>query len=189
MMDLRNEMMQTMIECGLDVECQHHEVATAGQSEIDLRFNELVKMADSMMLYKYIIKNVASTTQQDRHVHAQAALRRQRIRHAYPHFTLERRRPLFAGDGYAGLSEMALYAIGGILKHAPSLLAFTQPDHQQLQAAGARLRGTGEPGLLATQSFGGLPHSHVQPKSEGQACRIPLPGSELQSRIWRSRRC
>src|SRR6187399_2598936 len=59
LMNLRNEMMQTMIECGLDVEAQHHEVATAGQSEIDLRFNELVKMGDSMCMYKYIIKNVA----------------------------------------------------------------------------------------------------------------------------------
>src|SRR4029078_12398475 len=60
MMDLRNEMMQTMIDCGLEVEAQHHEVATAGQSEIDLRFNDLVKMADNMMIYKYIIKNVAA---------------------------------------------------------------------------------------------------------------------------------
>src|SRR5690606_5746450 len=59
LMDIRNEMMMTMIESGLDVEAQHHEVATAGQSEIDLRFNELVRMADSMLLYKYIIKNVA----------------------------------------------------------------------------------------------------------------------------------
>src|SRR6185312_1378826 len=59
LMDLRNEMMQTMIDCGLDVEAQHHEVATAGQCEIDLKFLELVKMADAMMIYKYIIKNVA----------------------------------------------------------------------------------------------------------------------------------
>ncbi len=60
MMNIRNEMMQTMIDCGLDVEAQHHEVATAGQSEIDLRFDELVRMADKMMIYKYIIKNVAT---------------------------------------------------------------------------------------------------------------------------------
>jgi glutamine synthetase len=59
LMDIRNEMMQTMIDCGLPVECQHHEVATAGQSEIDLRFNEMVKMADQLMMYKYIVKNVA----------------------------------------------------------------------------------------------------------------------------------
>ncbi len=59
MMDLRNEMMETMIRCGLDVECQHHEVGTAGQSEIDLQYQELVPMADAMMMYKYIVKNVA----------------------------------------------------------------------------------------------------------------------------------
>ena len=62
MMDIRNEMMQTMIECGLDVECQHHEVATAGQAEIDLKFNDLVSMGDDLCLYKYIIKNVAFRT-------------------------------------------------------------------------------------------------------------------------------
>ena len=59
MMNIRNEMMQCMIDCGLDVECQHHEVGTAGQSEIDLKFQELVPMADALLLYKYIIKNVA----------------------------------------------------------------------------------------------------------------------------------
>ena len=58
-MDLRNEMMQTMIDCGLEVEAQHHEVATAGQSEIDLKYSDLVQMADNMCLYKYIVKNVA----------------------------------------------------------------------------------------------------------------------------------
>ncbi|MDP7303166.1 MAG: glutamine synthetase beta-grasp domain-containing protein, partial [Pirellulaceae bacterium] len=59
MMDIRNEMMQTMIDSGLDVECQHHEVGTAGQSEIDLRFNDLVTIADHLLMYKYIVKNVA----------------------------------------------------------------------------------------------------------------------------------
>ena len=59
LMNIRNEMMQTMIDCGMDVEAQHHEVATAGQCEIDLRFQNLVKMADQMCMYKYIIKNVA----------------------------------------------------------------------------------------------------------------------------------
>ena len=59
LMDIRNEMMQTMIDCGIDVEAQHHEVATAGQAEIDLKFDSLVTMADKVMMYKYIIKNVA----------------------------------------------------------------------------------------------------------------------------------
>ena len=89
--------------------------------------------------------------------------------------------PLFAGSGYAGLSEMAMYAIGGLLKHAPAILALLQPDDQQLQAAGAGLRSAGEPGLLAAQPLGVDPHSDVQPEPEGQAARVPLPRSELQS--------
>ena len=58
--DLRSEMVQTMIKCGLDIECHHHEVATGGQCEIDQRFDTLVKSADNMMLYKYVIRNVAN---------------------------------------------------------------------------------------------------------------------------------
>ena len=126
-MDIRNEMMQTLIECGLEVECQHHEVGTAGQAEIDLKFDELVKMADDMMKYKYIIKNVA-------HRHDKTATFMPKPVFSdngsgmHVHFSLWKEdKPLFAGDGYAGLSDMALHAIGGILKHAPALLAFTNP--------------------------------------------------------------
>ena len=127
MMDVRNEMMQTMIECGLDVECQHHEVATAGQAEIDLRFQELVKMADQMLLYKYIIKNVArkrgrTVTFMPKPVFTDNGSG------MHTHVSLWKDgEPLFAGGSYAGLSDTALHAIGGILKHAPSILAFTNP--------------------------------------------------------------
>ena len=126
-MDIRNEMMQTMIECGLDVECQHHEVATAGQAEIDLRFQEMVRMADQMMIYKYIVKNVAfkwgkSATFMPKPVYSDNGSG------MHTHISLwKNNEPLFAGDGYAGLSEMGLFAIGGILKNAPALLAFTNP--------------------------------------------------------------
>ena len=127
MMDLRNEMMQLMIECGLDVECQHHEVGTAGQAEIDLRFDELVKMADKMMMYKYIIKNVAR-----RHNKTVTFMPKPLFGDAgsgmHTHVSLWKNdEPLFAGGGYAGLSDMALYAIGGLLKHAPAILAFSNP--------------------------------------------------------------
>ncbi|MCA9223966.1 MAG: type I glutamate--ammonia ligase, partial [Planctomycetales bacterium] len=127
MMDIRNEMMQTMIDCGLDVEAQHHEVATAGQCEIDLRFNEMVKMADALLLYKYIIKNVAK-----RHNKTVTFMPKPLFSDngsgMHTHVSLWKDgEPLFAGSGYAGLSEMALYAIGGILKHAPAVLAFSNP--------------------------------------------------------------
>ncbi|HEX4149715.1 MAG TPA: type I glutamate--ammonia ligase [Pirellulales bacterium] len=127
LMNIRNEMMQTMIDCGMDVEAQHHEVATAGQSEIDLRFNDLVKMADYMMIYKYIIKNVAK-----KHGKTVTFMPKPLFGDngsgMHTHISLWKGgEPLFAGSGYAGLSEMALHAIGGLLKHAPSILAFSNP--------------------------------------------------------------
>ncbi len=126
-MDLRNEMMQTMIDCGLDVECQHHEVATAGQAEIDLKFNDLLSMGDDLCLYKYIVKNVA-------HRHGRTAtfmpkpLFGDNGSGMHTHISFWKGgEPLFAGSKYAGLSDEALFAIGGILKHAPALLAITNP--------------------------------------------------------------
>ena len=127
MMDLRNEMMQVMIDSGLDVECQHHEVGTAGQAEIDLRFQELVHMADQMMMYKYIVKNVAARNGKTV-TFMPKPLFGDNGSGMHVHISLWKDgEPLFAGSGYAGLSEMALHGIGGILKHAPSLLAFTNP--------------------------------------------------------------
>ncbi len=181
LMDIRNEMMQTMIDCGMDVEAQHHEVATAGQCEIDLKFSPLVEMADKMLMYKYIIKNVAK--KYDKTVtFMPKPLFADNGSGMHTHISLWKEgKPLFAGSGYAGLSEMALHAIGGLLKHAAGDPGLQQPDDQQLQAAGAGLRGAGEPGLLAAESLGGLPHSDVQPQPEGEARRVPLPGPELQS--------
>lgn len=127
MMNIRNEMMQTLIESGIDIEAQHHEVATAGQSEIDMRFQELVRMGDQMMIYKYIIKNVAkkynkTVTFMPKPVFADNGSG------MHTHISLWKGgQPLFAGSGYAGLSEMAMHAIGGLLKHAPSILAFSNP--------------------------------------------------------------
>ncbi len=127
LMDLRNEMMQTMIQCGIDVEAQHHEVATAGQCEIDMRFQELVKMADQMCLYKYIVKNVArrhgkTVTFMPKPIYGDNGSG------MHTHISLwKNSHPLFAGTGYAGLSDMAMHALGGILRHAPALLAITNP--------------------------------------------------------------
>ncbi len=127
MMNIRNEMMQTMIDCGLDVEAQHHEVATAGQSEIDLRFNDLVRMGDNMMIYKYIIKNVAARHQKTV-TFMPKPLFGDNGSGMHTHVSLWKGgNPLFAGSGYAGLSEMAMHAIGGLLRHAPAILAFSNP--------------------------------------------------------------
>ena len=127
MMDLRNEMMQTMIDCGLEVECQHHEVGTAGQSEIDLKFDSIVDMADKMMLFKYIVKNVAARNNKTV-TFMPKPIFGDNGSGMHTHISIwNGDDPVFAGSGYAGLSDMALYAIGGILKHAPSVLAFSNP--------------------------------------------------------------
>jgi len=127
MHDLRSEMAAVMQQMGLAVECHHHEVATGGQSEIDLRYQDLVHMADSSMLYKYIVKNVAARYGKVA-TFMPKPLFQDNGSGMHTHFSLWKSgKPLFAGKRYAGLSQMALYAIGGILRHAPSLLAFTNP--------------------------------------------------------------
>ncbi len=160
MMNIRNEMMQALIDAGLNVECQHHEVGTAGQAEIDLKFDELVTMADSMMLYKYIIKNVAT-----RHNKTVTFMPKPIFEDngsgMHTHISLWKdNEPLFAGSGYAGLSEMALHAIGGILRHAPALLAFTNPTTNSYK----RL----VPGFEAPVN---LAYSQ---RNRSAACRIPM---------------
>jgi len=127
LVDLRNEMVSNLIKCGVDVEAQHHEVASGGQCEIDLRFQPLIKAADQLLMFKYIVKNTAkkhnkTVTYMPKPIFGDNGSG------MHVHTSLWKKgKPLFAGSGYAGLSEMALYFIGGILKHAPSLLAFTNP--------------------------------------------------------------
>ncbi|MFQ5862730.1 MAG: type I glutamate--ammonia ligase [Candidatus Brocadiales bacterium] len=125
--NIRSEMMLFMEQCGMKVERQHHEVATGGQGEINFKFGTLVKMADSLQLYKYIIKNTARK-------HGKTAtfmpkpIMDDNGSGMHTHFSLWKGgEPLFAGDGYAGLSDLAMYAIGGTLHHAGALLAFTNP--------------------------------------------------------------
>ncbi len=127
MTDLRSEMVDVMLKHGIPVECHHHEVATGGQAEIDLRFQSLVRMADICMTYKYIVKNVAA-----RHGKVATFMPKPLFQDngsgMHTHFSLWKGgKPLFAGNYYAGLSKIGLYAIGGILKHASSLIAFTNP--------------------------------------------------------------
>jgi glutamine synthetase len=125
--DIRSEMMLTLEKIGIAVEAQHHEVATAGQAEIDMRFAPLVEMADNMLKYKYVIKNTA-TKYNKTVTFMPKPLFNDNGTGMHVHLSLWKGdQNLFAGDGYAGLSETALYAIGGLLKHTPSLLAFTSP--------------------------------------------------------------
>jgi len=125
--NLRTLMVLKLQELGVEIECQHHEVATAGQAEIDMRFAPLLKMGDNLMKYKYVIKNIAiengfTVTFMPKPIFNDNGSG------MHTHQSLWKDgQPLFAGDRYGGLSEIALYYIGGILKHAPALCAFTNP--------------------------------------------------------------
>ena len=125
--DLRTEMLLTLEALGIDVECQHHEVATAGQAEIDMRFKPLLQMGDQLMWFKYILKNVAYKNN-----HTVTFMPKPIFEDngtgMHTHLSIWKEGvPLFAGDKYAGVSQDALYAIGGILKHCKALCAFTNP--------------------------------------------------------------
>jgi glutamine synthetase len=125
--DLRTEMMLELIKLGLKVETQHHEVATAGQAEIDLKFDTLMSMADDLLVYKYVIRMVAK-----RHNKTVTFMPKPIYNDngsgMHVHMSLwNGQTPLFAGNAYAGLSDIAMHYIGGILKHAPALLAFSNP--------------------------------------------------------------
>ena len=129
LMDLRSEMVLTMVEqAGIAVEAHHHEVATAGQCEIDMRFQSLLKMADQVLMYKYVIKNVARrrgkvVTFMPKHIFGDNGSG------MHVHQSLWKGgQPLFhSPDGYAQLSQTALYYIGGLLTHAPAILGFAAP--------------------------------------------------------------
>ncbi|MDJ0692987.1 type I glutamate--ammonia ligase [Mastigocoleus sp. MO_188.B34] len=126
--DIRSEMLLTMAKCGVPIEKHHHEVATGGQCELGFRFGKIIEAADWLMTYKYVIKNVGrkygkTVTFMPKPVFQDNGSG------MHTHQSIWKDgKPLFAGNQYAGMSEMGLHYIGGILKHAPALLAFTNPS-------------------------------------------------------------
>ncbi|MCS6884374.1 MAG: glutamine synthetase beta-grasp domain-containing protein, partial [Blastocatellia bacterium] len=127
LVDFRQEVASMLESVGIPVECHHHEVATAGQCEIDFRFSTLTKTADNLMIFKYIVKNTAvkfgkTATFMPKPIYGDNGSG------MHCHQSLWKgEKPLFAGDEYAGLSKTALYYIGGLLKHAPAIAAFAAP--------------------------------------------------------------
>ncbi len=166
--DLRSEMVLAMEACGLEVECHHHEVATGGQAEIDLKFAPLVQMADNLLLYKYCVRNVArrfgkTVTFMPKPIFGDNGSG------MHVHMSLwNGNSPLFAGNGYAGLSEMAMYYIGGGLKHAKALIALTNPTTNSFK----RL----VPGYEAPVN---LAYSQ---RNRSAACRIPVYSNSPKSK-------
>jgi glutamine synthetase len=126
--DIRSEMILTMEQIGIRVEVHHHEVATAGQCEIDMRFDSLTKMADNLMNYKYVVKNVAR-----KHGKTATLMPKPLFQdngsgmHVHQSIWKGGKNVFYEAGGYADLSKAAIYYIGGVLKHAPALLAFCAP--------------------------------------------------------------
>jgi glutamine synthetase len=158
--DLRSEMILTLERLGIEVEVQHHEVATAGQAEMDMRFDSLLTMADKLMLYKYVVKHVAVDngytatfmpkplfTENGSGMHCHQSLWKDG-------------EPLFYGDGYGGLSDLGRWYVGGLLHHARAVLAFAAPTTNSYK----RL----VPGYEAPVN---LVYSE---RNRSAACRIPL---------------
>jgi glutamine synthetase len=166
--DLRSEMLLTMQTCSMEVECHHHEVASGGQTEIDLKFDSLLRSADKMLLFKYIVKNVANrngktVTFMPKPIFGDNGSG------MHTHQSLWKGgEPLFAGDGYAGLSQLALWYIGGLIKHGPALSAIIAPTTNSYK----RLVAGFEAPVNLTYSR----------RNRSAACRIPMYSASSKSK-------
>ena len=175
--DLRTEMVKTLENLGVKVDKHHHEVSTAGQAEIDMVYASLVEMGDRMMWYKYVCKNVAK--QNGRTVtFMPKPIFEDNGSGMHVHVSLwKKQKPLFAGNGYAGMSDLAMSFIGGILKHAPALCAFTNPTTNSYRRL---VPGFEAPVNLAYSARNRsaavrIPMYSPSPKSKRLECRYPDP--------------
>lgn len=158
--DARTRMVTLLEQIGIEVEAHHHEVATGGQGEIDMRFATLTRMADSVMIHKYVVKNVARSRGMTA-TFMPKPLFGDNGSGMHVHQSIwQEDRPIFAGDGYAGSSEVMRYYIGGLLKHAPALLAICAPTVNSYR----RL----VPGFEAPVNLG------YSRRNRSAACRIPM---------------
>ncbi|MEY4619735.1 MAG: type glutamate--ammonia ligase, partial [Pseudomonadota bacterium] len=167
-MDIRGEMVSTMLEMGLPCDKHHHEVAAA-QHELGLTFGTLTQTADRMQIYKYVVHQVA-------HAYGKTAtfmpkpIKEDNGSGMHTHLSIwEGKTPLFAGDGYAGLSDMCLYFIGGIIKHAKAVNAFTNPTTNSYKRL---VPGYEAPVLLAYSA-----------RNRSASCRIPYGAGAKAKRV------
>ncbi|MGV3478442.1 MAG: type I glutamate--ammonia ligase, partial [Sphingobium sp.] len=166
--DIRGEMVSTMLEMGLPCDKHHHEVA-AGQHELGLTFGTLVTTADRMQIYKYVVHMVANAYGKTA-TFMPKPIKEDNGSGMHTHISIwEKGKPLFAGDGYAGLSDMCLYFIGGVIKHAKALNAFTNPTTNSYKRL---VPGYEAPVLLAYSS-----------RNRSASCRIPYGTGSKAKRV------
>jgi glutamine synthetase len=166
--DIRAEMLSVMADMGLKVEKHHHEVAPS-QAELGFEFGTLVECADAMQIYKYVVQNVA-------HQYGKTAtfmpkpIKGDNGSGMHVHQSIWKGgKPLFAGSGYADLSDMALYYIGGVIKHAKAINAFTNPTTNSYKRL---IPGFEAPVLLAYSA-----------RNRSASCRIPIVASPKGKRV------
>ncbi|MGP0565397.1 MULTISPECIES: type I glutamate--ammonia ligase [unclassified Nitrospina] len=175
--DIRTEMLLLMEKVGIAMECHHHEVASGGQCEIDMRFSDMVKCADNLMWFKYIVKNVArrhnrTATFMPKPIYGDNGSGM----HVHQSIWKDGK-PLFAGNSYAGMSEMGMHYIGGVLKHARALAAFVAPTNNSYKRL---VPGFEAPVNLAYSSRNRsasirIPMYSPSPKAKRIECRFPDP--------------
>ncbi len=158
--DLRTEMVLNMQKLGIVVEAQHHEVATAGQAEIDMKFEPLLKMADQLLLYKYIVKQTARVNGLTATFMPKPIFEGNGSGMHVHQSIWKGGTPLFAGDGYGGFSELGLHYVGGILQHSRALAAITNPTTNSYK----RLT----PGYEAPVNLA------LSSRNRSASCRIPM---------------
>ncbi|MSP23707.1 MAG: type I glutamate--ammonia ligase [Myxococcales bacterium] len=166
--DIRADIMQTLIDTGVEVEVGHHEVGTAGQGEIGIRYDSLTKMADKLLWFKYVVKNVAR-----RHNKTATFMPKPLFgdngngMHCHQSLWKDGKN-LFAGDGYAGMSDIGLWYIGGILKHAKAIAGLTNPTTNSYRRL---VKGYEAPVNLAYSS-----------RNRSASIRIPVSGASAGAR-------
>ena len=158
--DARTSMTTTLERIGIPVEAHHHEVATGGQGEIDMRFTTLTRMADNVMIYKYVVKNVARQRGMTATFMPKPLFGDNGSGMHVPQSVWKEAKPMFAGEGYAGSSSLMLHYIAGLLRHAPALIAICAPTVNSYR----RL----VPGFEAPVN---LAYSQ---RNRSAACRIPM---------------
>ena len=184
--DLRTQMVLTLERLGIPCEFHHHEVASGGQCEIDLRYQTLTRMADQVMIYKYVVKNVAraagkTVTFMPKPIFGDNGSGM----HTHQSLWMEGT-PLMADkSGYAGLSQLARGVHRRPARARAGAARVLRADDELVPPARARLRGAGQPRLLAAQPLGVHPHPDVLRLAEGEAHRVPLPrrGGEPVPRV------
>ena len=166
--DIRGEMVSTMLEMGLPCDKHHHEVAAA-QHELGMTFGTLVQTADRMQIYKYVVHMVAQAYGKTA-TFMPKPIMNDNGSGMHTHMSIwNEGKPLFAGNGYAGLSDMCLYFIGGVIKHAKSLNAFTNPSTNSYKRL---VPGFEAPVLLAYSA-----------RNRSASCRIPYGAGDKAKRV------